>query len=258
MTRRSCRRLVAYTAIAAFAAAAAGGAVGAPDSASGALKTTTFRDAVGEPGPDIETVVVSNDANGQLTFRIDIPNHPVITDDLRIRIWLDADADVSTGLGPHGVRGADYFLLLDRWELGLGEVGFFACSGSTCSGGKVLPTGSRTSLRFSYRDGATFTLDAADLGIQRLERLRFSIEAWTGIGFDPVARRYDFTNARADFAPDGAGRWLGYPNARGQDFWTHEPARCSSRASLRRLRRHELGARSRFVSPSSEPTRELR
>ncbi len=208
--------------MAAFAGAAAGGAAGDSAWTSGASKTTTFRDAVGEPGPDIETVLVSNDANGQLTFRIDIPNHPLITDDLRIRVWLDADANASTGLGPQGVRGADYFLLLDRWELGLGEVGFFACSGSVCSGGKVLPTGSRTSLRFSYRDGATFTLDAAELGIERLERLRFSIEAWTGIGFDPVAGRYDFTNARPDFAPDGAGRWLGYPSAQGEDFWTHD------------------------------------
>lgn len=222
ISRECCRRLVVLTAIVALSAAAAGGAAGDSGSTSGAAKTTTFRDAVGEPGPDIETVVVSSDANGQLTFRIDIPNHPLITDDLRIRIWLDADADVGTGLGQQGVRGADYFLLLDRWELGLGEVGFFTCSGSVCSGGKVLPSGSGTSLRFSYRDGATFTLNAAELGLGRMERVRFSIEAWTGIGFDPVARRYDFTNARPDFAPDGAGRWLGYPDARGADFWTYD------------------------------------
>ena len=222
MTRGICLRLVVFAAFAAFAASAAGGAAGGSGSAGGASKTTTFRDAVGEPGPDIETVLVSNDANGLLTFRIDIPNHPLITEDLRIRIWLDSDNDASTGLGSVGVRGADHFLLVDRWELGLGEVGFFTCSGSVCSGGKVLPTGSGTSLRFSYRDGATFTLDAVDLGIDRLERLRFSVEAWTGIGFDPVTRRYDFTDARPDFAPDGAGRWLGFPSAQGEDFWTHD------------------------------------
>jgi hypothetical protein len=38
---------------------------------------------------------------------------------MRIRVWLDTDVDVTTGLGVEGVRGADYFILLDRWELGL-------------------------------------------------------------------------------------------------------------------------------------------
>jgi hypothetical protein len=222
VTRGVCRRLVVFTAIGAFAAAAAGGAGGDSGSASGPAKTTTFRDAVGEPGPDIETVVVSNDASGELTFRIDIPNQPLITVDLRIRVWLDSDANVRTGLGVEGVRGADHFLLLDRWELGLGEVAFFTCSGSTCSGGKTLPNASGPPLRFSYLDGATFALDAAELGIELSQRMRFSIEAWTGVGFDPITRRYDFTNAIPDFAPDGAGRWLGYPSAQGEDFWTYE------------------------------------
>ncbi len=212
-------RLVILTAIAALAAA---GAAAAGDSGSTA-KSATFRDAVGEQGPDIETVVVSNDANGGLTFRVDIPGYPSITEDLRIRVWLDTDVNANTGLGVEGVRGADYFILLDRWELGLGEVALFTCSGSTCSGGKALPTGSGTSLRFSYRGGvATFTVDSADLGVLSLERLRFSIEAWTGIGFDPIAKRYDFTNAHPDFAPDGAGRWLGFPSAQGEDFWTFD------------------------------------
>ena len=218
MIRGTGLRLVAVAAVAALAAAGAA----AGDSGSTA-KSTTFRDAVGEPGPDIETVLVSNDANGLLTFRIEIPNHPLITDDLRIRVWLDSDNNSTTGLGVDGVRGADHFLLLDRWELGLGEVGFFTCSGSTCSGGKALPTDSGTSVRFSYGAGAaTFTANVADLGLESPERIRFSVEAWTGIGFDLVARRYDFTNAQADFAPDGAGRWLGFPSAQGEDFWTFE------------------------------------
>ena len=221
LLRGGCRRLVVLTAIAALAGSAAGAAVGEPSSTTDAA-TTTFRDAVGEEGPDIETVVVSIDGRGHLSFRIDIPSYPSITDDMRIRVWLDTDVDVTTGLGVEGVRGADYFILLDRWELGLGEVALFTCSGSMCSGGKALPTSSGTPLRFSYRDGATFTVDPADLGIQSVERVRFSIEAWAGIGFDPIARRYDFTNARSDFAPDGAGRWLGYPSAQGEDFWTYE------------------------------------
>jgi hypothetical protein len=216
------RRLVVLTLIVAFAAGTAGAAISDSGSGADVGKTATFRDAVGEEGPDIETVVVSIDGRGHLSFRIDIPSYPSITDDMRIRVWLDTDVDVTTGLGVEGVRGADYFILLDRWELGLGEVALFTCSGSMCSGGKALPTSLGTPLRFSYRDGATFTVDPADLGMQSVERVRFSIEAWTGIGFDPIARRYDFTNASSDFAPDGAGRWLGYPSAQGEDFWTYE------------------------------------
>jgi hypothetical protein len=221
-SRVGCRRLVVLTAIAAFAAAAAGTAVGDSGSTGGAVKSTTFLDTVGEQGPDIETVIVSNDANGNLTFRIDIPTQPSLTEDLRIGVWLDSDADERTGLGVERVQGADHFLLLDRWELGLAEVAFFTCSGSTCSGGKALPTASGPPLRFSYRDGATFTIDAVEVGIELSQRMRFSIEAWTGVGFDPITRRYDFTNAIPDFAPDGAGRWLGYPSAQGEDFWTYE------------------------------------
>jgi hypothetical protein len=224
-SRVGCRRLVVLTAIAAFAAGTAGAAISDSGSGANVGKTATFRDFVGEEGPDIETVVVSIDGRGHLSFRIDIPTYPTITDDMRIRIWLDTDANLGTGVGVDGVRGADYFIVLDRWELGLGEVALFICSATTCSGGKALPTSSGTPLRFSYRDGATFTVDPADLGMQGVERVRFSIEAWTGIGFDPITRRYDFTTARSDFAPDGAGRWFGYPSAQGEDFWTYDAQR---------------------------------
>ncbi len=167
--------------------------------------------------PDIGTVVVSNDDSGLLTVRIEIPNHPVLTEDLRIRVWLDTDANSETGL-----RGADRYLYLDRWELGLGEVGLFICDRSACSGGKTLPTRSGPPLRFAYRDGATFTVEAADLGIVGPQRIVFWIEAWSGIGFDPITRRYDLTNARPDFAPDGAARQLGNPGAQGDDAWIHD------------------------------------
>ena len=139
-----------------------GSGAAAGDSGS-AAETTTFGDAVGEDfaAPDIRTVVASNDDGGLLTFRIDIPSHPELTEDLRIRVWLDTDADPETGL-----RGADRYLLVDRWELGLGEVALFTCGGTSCSGGKALPTRSGPPLRFAYRDGATLTVEAADLGVR--------------------------------------------------------------------------------------------
>jgi hypothetical protein len=207
-------RLIILTALVALAAAGAA----ASDSGS-AAETTTFSDAVGEDfaAPDIRTVVASNDDGGLLTFRIDIPSHPELTEDLRIRVWLDTDADPETGL-----RGADRYLLVDRWELGLGEVALFTCGGTSCSGGKALPTRSGPPLRFAYIDGATLTVEAADLGIRGPQRIVFWIEAWGGVAFDPVTRRYDLTNARPDFAPDGAGRRLGYPSAAGEDAWIHD------------------------------------
>ncbi len=161
--------------------------------------------------------MVSNDDSGLLTFRIEIPSHPVLTEDLRIRVWLDTDADPETGL-----RGADRYL--HRRPLGARPRRGRALHlrGTTCSGGKTLPTRSGPPLRFAYRDGATFTVEAADLGIRGPQRIVFWIEAWSGIGFDPVTRRYDLTNARPDFAPDGAARRLGNPSAQGEDAWIHD------------------------------------
>jgi hypothetical protein len=211
-------RLTVLIAVAALAAGA-GAAGGNSTSLRSGAESTTFSDAVGEDpaGPDIGKVIASNDDKGLLTFRIEIPSHPQITEDLRIKVWLDTDADASTG-----VRGADRYLVVDRWEFGLAEVALFTCDGNKCSGGKALPRRSGPPVRFAYRDGATLTVDAADLGIVGPQRIPFWIEAWSGIGFDPVTRRYDLTNARADFAPDGAGRRLGDPGAQGEDAWIHD------------------------------------
>jgi hypothetical protein len=164
--------------LATIAIAAAGASAGQSGSLREAAKSATFHDTVGESplGPDITTVVASNDA-GRLSFSIGIPGHPDLTEDMRIRVWLDTDVDLDTGLGPNGVRGADKFILVDRWQYGLGEVALFTCSGAVCSGGKSLPTESGASPSFSYRDGATFTVDAADLGIERLGRLQLAVEA---------------------------------------------------------------------------------
>ena len=99
-------------------AAAVGATAGHSESLRETPESTTFVDAVAEDpaAPDIGTVVVSNDDSGLLTVRIEIPSHPVLTEDLRIRVWLDTDANSETGL-----RGADRYLYVDRWELGLGE-----------------------------------------------------------------------------------------------------------------------------------------
>jgi hypothetical protein len=77
----------------------AAGAASTPVAAAGvAANRVTFHDAVGEDpsGPDITSVVVSADANGGLSFRVNVPNRPTLTQDLRMRIWLDADDDATS------------------------------------------------------------------------------------------------------------------------------------------------------------------
>jgi hypothetical protein len=180
---------------AAFAAlVTAGTASSAPSETA-----VTYRDAVGEDAlaPDISSVVVSAGGAQQLSFRVNIPNRPTLTDDMRLRIWLDADHDFSTGLTVQDHLGVDYFILVDRWELGLGVARLFACTESVCSG--------ESQVRASYAAGGTFSVRATELRIRRRQRLRFRVEASSGWAFDPVTG-YDFTNVHSDAAPD-PGYW---------------------------------------------------
>ena len=179
----------------------AGTAASEPGAAPRQAETAvTYRDAVGEDAsaPDISSVVVAVGTARELSFRVNIPNRPRLTDDMRLRIWLDADDDLSTGLAVRqDLLGLDYFILVDRWELGLGVARLFACTESVCSGGPQV--------RASYAAGGSFTVTAAELRIKRRQRLRFRVEASSGWAFDPV-KGYDFTNVHYDAAPD-LGYW---------------------------------------------------
>jgi hypothetical protein len=182
------------------AAVSAGTAASASvDAARQAKTAVTYRDALGEDAlaPDISSVVVAADAARELSFRVNIPNRPTLTDDMRLRIWLDADDDLSTGLTVPDHLGVDYFILVDRWELGLGVARLFTCTESVCSGG--------SQVRASYAAGGSFSVSAAELRIKRRQRLRFRVEASSGWAFDP-AKGYDFTNVHYDAAPD-LGYW---------------------------------------------------
>ena len=178
-----------------------GTAASEPAAATRPGKTAvTYRDDVGEDAlaPDISSVIVAAvGSSPELSFNVNIPNRPTLTDDIRLRIWLDADADLSTGLTVYDHLGVDYFILVDRWELGLGVARLFACTESVCSGG--------SQVRASYAAGGTFSVSAAELRIKRRQRLRFRVEVSSGWAFDPV-KGYDFTNVHDDAAPD-LGYW---------------------------------------------------
>jgi hypothetical protein len=164
-------------------------------SASPPETTTVFRDTQGEnlEGPDITTVTVWSDGY-QLAFRIPIPTSPVVTPDMRIRIWLDADDSLETGLTyDSGTKtGLDHFIIVDPRRFPPYQAVLYGpCAGTTC-----VPY-SRDSVVFTYASGARFTVDASALGLKRIGRLRFYVSVWVGIGIGN-----DFSNARWDIAPD--------------------------------------------------------
>jgi hypothetical protein len=83
--------------------------------------------------PDITTVAISNDAECGLTFRVSIPSHPGLAEDLRIRISLEWDDNAATVLSVEDRRGVDRFILVDRGLYGLGVAGLGSCSGTSCA-----------------------------------------------------------------------------------------------------------------------------
>jgi len=186
-------RVLRALAIASLASVA--GAVGASGAASGPVALAkTFHDSTGEhaDGPDVTTVGVSSDG-GAITFHVVMPATPVVTEDMRIRIWLDADDDRSTGL----FDGSDHFLLVDPARLQPDEAFLYRCSGTTCLDVSPPPT-------YAYADGhATFTVPATSLGLRRIERILFAVWVYAGIR----AAGWDYSDARLEFAPD-EGMWV--------------------------------------------------
>jgi len=157
----------------------------------------TYRDTLGEDpaGPDITTVTTSSDGY-VLTFRVAIPTNLTFTPDFRLRVWLDADDSLETGVGfEDGPTGLDHFLIVDPTRFDQGEAKLYDCEGTVCGGGAGW-----SSLDFSHASGATLTTDAHSLGLERIDRLRFAVVVTTGIVLGPAG--YDFSNAHFDFAPD--------------------------------------------------------
>jgi hypothetical protein len=179
-----------------FTVLALGVAVAPASFARVAANTSSFQDATGEnpDGADITSIRVSNNDEGLLTFRINIPTRPAFTDDMRLRVWFDSDLNRETGLTSTDVAGRDHFILWDR-----DGVRLFRCNGASCRSGQP-----QTTLSSSYRGGATLSINAAEL---KTTRFRFTVEAAAGIAYDPATRRFDTANATWDFAPERAQFW---------------------------------------------------
>jgi len=154
--------------------------------------TTTYQDSSGEnpAAPDITTLTVSNTDAGVIQFRVAIPNRAQFTQDMLLLLFVDSDANPSTG-DPTEL-GADYVI-----EIFGGEAALFRWDGTNFTRRPGDPPA--TSLIFSYQGGVTITITAAELG--NTKKFGFSFIAVSGIAIDPTTSDLDFTNAVADIAP---------------------------------------------------------
>lgn len=174
-------------------AAASHGPLASTAAAARLANTATFEDSTGEDsaGPDIASVVVSNNDAGQVAFRINMPNRPTLTSDMIVDVLADTDNNPSSG-DPDSL-GAEYAI-----ELFQGTVNLFRWDGSRFSQSGGVP---QTSLIYSYANGAlTFKISAAELGDTKT--FKFGITAVSGVVFNPNSGDIDFSNAHVDLAPD--------------------------------------------------------
>ena len=171
----------------------ASGAFSAPAvPAATAANSTTYQDSTGEnpAAPDITQLTVSNTDAGLLQFRVAIPNRAQFTQDMLLLLFVDADANPSTG--DPSELGADYVV-----EIFGGEAALFRWDGTNFTRRAGDPPA--TSLIFGYQNGVTITISAAELG--NTKKFGFSFIAISGIAIDPATSDLDFTNAVADIAP---------------------------------------------------------
>jgi len=162
-----------------------------------AANSTSYQDSSGENpvAPDITTLTVSNNDAGVISFKIDIPNRPQLTQDMLVLVFADTDANPQTG-DPDSL-GADYVI-----QIFGGEAGLFRWDGTDFTRRAGDPPA--TSLIFSYQGGITITISAAELG--NTKRFGFAAIVISGVVIDPVTGDLDFTNSVSDVAPAaGAG-----------------------------------------------------
>jgi hypothetical protein len=158
----------------------------------------SYPDSIGEDaaGPDITSVVVSNDDAANITFKVNISNRPALTPDMLMVLYVNSDQNASTGDPTLG--GVDYAIQLEP-----GAVGLFGWNGSD-----FVFSQSQSSLTYSYdATGATIHINASDLGNTRA--LGFAVEVDSGLVVDAQGN-IDDTNAHFDLAPDAGHGMFSY------------------------------------------------
>jgi hypothetical protein len=156
--------------------------------AAAASNSQSYPDSTGEnpTAPDITSVSVANDDAGALTFTVNVNNRPALTPDMLLLMFIDT----VKGKGDPESLGADWAI-----QLTSGLVSLFEWSGS-----EYLSAGSQSTLVYSYPPtGPVITVNARELGSPAT--LGLGVVLGSGVTEDANGEP-DFTNFRADLAPD--------------------------------------------------------
>lgn len=192
--RGTLRMAAIVAAIAAVAAVviAAGSVVAAPsEGLSAATNSATYQDSTGEAGngPDIGTVVVSNDDAGLVSFALTFANRTSLGSTELLMLRLDTDRNATTGRPPDGI---DYTILVFHDESALGVWN---------AGTQQFQLAPMNTLTTAWA-GSTLTIrvNASELGATKA----FGFYVYADANPDDMA-------APVDFAPDI-----------GRDLWVYE------------------------------------
>ena len=164
------------------------GAAGSPIAAG---PPVTFPDAIGDSGtaPDLASVVISNDANGQLEFLISIPSQIELAGNARIFLVLDTDIDRRTG--SPGTNGGDYYFVVRGAER---TFTLYRWGGSDWQSVD-------TAARVSYAAGVAISVSRSEFG----DTDEFSFYAKS------LADGEGSEEGRADFVPDSSTETYVFP-----------------------------------------------
>ena len=159
--------------------------------------SVTFQDSRGEDpqGPDITSVEVSNDNTGLITWKINVPNQAQLSGEKLIDIVIDADNNRTTGDpgDQFTTPGGEYAV-----ELFQQQVNLFQWDGQNYSRSAAGP--SQATLIFTDSPtGPSISMNATELG--NTKTFAFDVTVISGLRFDDSGN-LDFSQARADFAPD--------------------------------------------------------
>ena len=138
--------VVALTAAVVLVCAASSGASGTAQ---------TYSDPQGDQqgtAPDVTTTVVSHDASGTITWRINVANQPTLAAGSDVVLWVDSDRNPSTG-APNTL-GSDYVFIV--------AADGFAFARWTGTDFDFDTPG--TSVDISYNAGATIAVNRSEIG----------------------------------------------------------------------------------------------
>jgi hypothetical protein len=189
---RAFKLLGLLAALAVVFAAVSGSAPARPNANS-----KTFQDSIGESpqGPDIRTVTVSNDNTGLITFKVDVPNQAQLSGEKLYDIVIDADDNKATGDpgDQFTTPGGEYAI-----ELFQQQVNLFQWDGQNYTRSAAGPSQATLIFQDSLT-GPTISINASELS--NTKKFAFDVTVISGLKFDD-AGNLDFSDARADFAPD--------------------------------------------------------